>query len=156
MRSVTLATFNDREHAEPVVKRLQQAGFHATIHDETAWQKRHMAERLASVKVQVEEKEHENAKTQLKEWDAKEHLLEQAICCPECGSPDVDYPQVTRKFVLPALHAFLYRLKLAEKEFYCNTCQATWPLREKVEPGRDPLGWPIKGKPLQHNPDTTP
>jgi uncharacterized protein YbaR (Trm112 family) len=156
MRSAILATFNDRDHAQPVVDRLQQAGFHATIHDETNWQKRHFAERLAGVKVKVEEREGENAKRQLKEWDATEHYLDQAICCPECGSPDVDYPQVTRKFILPTLHAFMYRLRLLEKEFYCNTCQHTWPLRDKVEPQKDVLGWPIKGKGLQHNPDNTP
>jgi hypothetical protein len=156
MRSVTLATFNDRDHAEPVANRLQQAGFHAKIHDETGWQRHRLADRLASVKVQVEENEYEPAKRQLKEWDATEHFLEQAICCPECGSPDVDFPQVTRKFILPSLHALFYRLGLEEKLFYCNTCQATWPLRDKVEPERDPLGWPVKGKPLHHNPDSTP
>src|SRR5688572_15474515 len=156
MRSVTLATFNDREHAQPLMDRLQQAGFHAKIHDETEWQRHRLAEKLASVKVQVDENEHETAKKQLKEWDATEHWLEQAVCCPECGSADVDYPQVTRKFIMPSLHALFYRLGLEEKLFYCNTCQATWPLREKVEAERDVLGWPIKGKGLQRNPDSTP
>jgi hypothetical protein len=156
MRSVTLATFNDRDHAEPVLQRLQQAGFEATIHDETKWQRHRMAERLASVKVQIDEVEYDRARQQLRDWDASEHILEQAVCCPECGSPDVDFPQVTRKFILPSLHALFYRLGLEEKLFYCNTCHATWPLREKVESERDPLGWPIKGKPLHHNPDVTP
>jgi hypothetical protein len=156
MRSVTLATFNDRDHAQPVVDRLHQAGFHPEIQDESAWQKRHMVERLASVKVLVDESEYEKAKEQLKAWDAQEHFMDHAVCCPECGSPDVQYPQVTRKFVLPALHSVLYRLGVAEKEFYCNTCQATWPLRAKVEPERDALNWPIKKTPLHENPDTTP
>lgn len=156
MRSLTLATFNDRSHAEPVVNRLQQAGFQVKIHDETDWQRHRGADRLASVKVQVDESEYERAKYQLKEWNATEPLLEQAVCCPECTSSDVDYPQVTRKFIMPSLHTLFYKLGLEEKLFYCNTCQATWPLREKVEPERDPLGWPVKGKPLHHNPDSTP
>src|ERR1041385_2371975 len=101
MRSVTLATFNDRDHAQPVVERLQQAGFHATVHDETKWQKHRFTERLASVKVQVEEKEYDTAKRQLKEWDASEHWLDHAVCCPECGSPDIEFPQMTRKFMMP-------------------------------------------------------
>ncbi len=156
MRTVTLATFNDRDHAQPVVSGLQQAGFHPTIHDETKWQRGHFSERLASVKVQVEENEFETAKQKLKQLDATEHWLEQAVCCPECGSPDVDYPQVTRKFVLPTLHTFLYKLGFLEKEFYCNTCQHTWPLRAKVEPERDALNWPIKNSRLHENLDMTP
>jgi hypothetical protein len=156
MRTVTLVTFNDRDHAEPVVNRLQQAGFHPSIHDETKWQEHRFSEHLASVKVQVDENEYEPAKRQLKEWDATEHWLDQAVCCPECGSPDVDYPQVTRKFIMPSLHALLYKLRITEKEFYCNTCQHTWPLRAKVEPERDALNWPIKKAPLHENKDMTP
>lgn len=151
-----MATFNDRDHAQPVVNRLQQAGFHAQLHDETNWQKHRLAEKLASVKVQVEESEYETAKQRLKEWDATEHWLDQAVCCPECGSPDVDFPQVTRKFILPSLHALFYRLGLEEKQFYCNTCHHTWPLRVKVEPERDPLNWPIKNSRLHENTDMTP
>jgi hypothetical protein len=156
MRTVTLATFNDRDHAQPVVDRLQQAGFHPKLRDESAWQARHFSERLASVKISVDENEYEPAKHKLKEWDATEHWLDQAVCCPECSSPDVDYPQVTRKFILPALHALFYRLGFEEKEFYCNTCHHTWPTRIKIEPERDPLNWPIKNSPLHENTDTTP
>jgi hypothetical protein len=126
------------------------------MHDETKWQRHRLAEKLASVKVQVEENEYETAKRQLKEWDATEHWLDQAVCCPECGSPDVDYPQVTRKFIMPSLHALFYRLGLEEKLFYCNTCQHTWPLRAKMEPERDALNWPIKKSPLHENKDMTP
>ena len=151
-----MATFNDRDHAQPVVNRLQQAGFHAQLHDETKWQRHRLAEKLASVKVQVEENEYETAKRQLQEWDATEHWLDQAVCCPECNSPDVDYPQVTRKFIMPSLHALFYRLGLEEKLFYCNTCQHTWPLRVKVEPERDALNWPIKNSRLHENKDMTP
>lgn len=151
-----MATFNDRDHAQPVVNRLQQAGFHAQLHDETKWQKHRLAEKLASVKVQVEENEFETARRQLKEWDATEHWLDQAVCCPECGSPDVDYPQVTRKFIMPALHMLLFKLRLEEKMFYCHTCHHTWPLRVKMEPERDALNWPIKNSPLHENTDMTP
>jgi hypothetical protein len=156
MRSVTLVTFNDREHAEPVVSRLQKSGFHPHLRDESKWQRRHLAEQLASVKVCVDEMEYEPAKQRLKEWDASEHCLEQAVCCPECGSSDVDYPQVTRKFIFPAIHTLIYRLGWAEKEFYCNTCHHTWPLRAKIESERDLLNWPIKKTPLHENQDMTP
>jgi hypothetical protein len=153
---MTLATFNDREHAEPVMNRLQTAGFHPQLRDETKWQRFHLAERLASVKVCVDENEFEPAKRQLKEWDVTEHWLDQSVCCPECASAEVDYPQVTRKFVLPTVHAILYKLGWAEKEFYCHTCHHTWPLRIKIESERDALNWPIKNSSLHENTDTTP
>ena len=151
-----MATFNDRDHAQPVVDRLQQAGFHAVVHDETNWQKHRLTDRLASVKVKVDENEYDTAKRQLKEWDSTEHWLDHAVCCPECGSPDIEYPQVTRKFLMPTLHTVLFKLGMAEKEFYCNTCQHTWPLRAKMEPERDALNWPIKNSRLHENTDMTP
>ena len=156
MKTVTLATFNDPDQAIPVFQRLQQAGFHPRLHDETKWQRRHFVERLASVKLQVDQAEGETARRQLKEWDAAEHCLAQAVFCPECGSSDVDYPQVTRKFVMPALASIFYRLGWAEAEFYCNTCQHTWPRRVKIEPERDVLNWPIKNSPRHENTDVTP
>jgi hypothetical protein len=156
MRNVTLATFNDVDHAQPVVNRLQEAGFHPTLLDESRWQDRHFAEHLASVKVQVDESESEAADRQLHQWDVSEHWLDQAVTCPECGSPEVDYPQVTRKFVLPALHSILYKLGVMEKEFYCQRCHHTWPTRAKLEPARDPLNWPVKNTPLRENKDMTP
>jgi hypothetical protein len=57
---------------------------------------------------------------------------------------------------MPTLHTVLFKLGMAEKEFYCNTCQHTWPLRAKMEPERDALNWPIKNSRLHENTDMTP
>jgi hypothetical protein len=154
MKTAIVATFNDRDHAEPVLRRLAGAGLHGSVRDETRWQTAHLADRLASVKIEVPESEFEAARAQLRECEPCQ--LEQSVCCPECGSPDVDYPQVTRKFILPSLHAIFYKLGILEKEFYCNTCQATWPVRDKLELQRDELNWPIKRSALRHNPEMTP
>jgi hypothetical protein len=154
MKTAIVATFNDRDHAEPVLKRLNESGLHPTIRDETRWQKAHLSERLASVKVEVPEAEFDSAREKLRQCEPCE--LEQSVCCPECGSPDVDYPQVTRKFILPSLHSLLYKLRIVEKEFYCNTCQATWAARERLEPARDELNWPIKDSKLHRTEDMTP
>lgn len=156
MRTVTLATFNDRDHALPLLNRLQKEGFHAEVQDESKWQRHRLAEKLASVKVSVEETEYEAAKSKLSEWNPTEHFLDQAVCCPECHGSNVDFPQVTRKFILPSIHALFYRLGFEEKEFYCNTCQHTWPLRAKVESERDALNWPVKNTRLHENKDMTP
>lgn len=156
MKIMTLVTFNDVEHAQPVVNRLEQTGLHPHVRDDTNWQRRHFAEALASVKVEVDEAEYASALRQLRELDAAEHCLEQAVSCPECGSAEVDYPQMTRKFILPSMHAIFYRLGFAEKEFYCHACHHTWPSRTKLEPARNVFNWPIKKGPLQENTDTTP
>ena len=154
MKKAVVATFNDRDHAQPIVNRLHEAGLHPEVRDETRWQRAHFSEALASVKVEVPDGEFDSARDHLHNCSPCE--MEQSVCCPECGSPDVDYPQVTRKFVLPSLHALLFKLGIAEKEFYCNTCQATWPVRAKLEHERDALNWPIKRAPLHHNPEMTP
>ncbi|HMJ89256.1 MAG TPA: hypothetical protein VK530_05545 [Candidatus Acidoferrum sp.] len=154
MKTAIVATFNDRDHAEPILKRLNESGLHAKVRDETRWQKAHLSERLASVKIEVPEMEFEAARERIRDCSPCE--LEQSVCCPECGSPDVDYPQVTRKFILPSLHSLLYKLRIVEKEFYCNTCQATWSVRERLEPERDELNWPIKDGKLHRTEDMTP
>jgi len=154
MKTAIVATFNDPEHARPVLERLTSAGLHAKLRDETRWQGAHLAERLASVKIEVPEAEFDAARERLRECSPCE--MEQSVCCPECGSPDVDYPQVTRKFILPSLHTILFKLGIVEKEFYCNTCHATWPVREKLEPERDELNWPIKRSRLHRSTEMTP
>lgn len=154
MKTAIVATFNDREHAAPVLKRLAEAGLHGSVRDESRWQKAHLTDQLASVKIEVPEEELESARACLMECPPCE--LEQSVCCPECSSPDVDYPQVTRKFILPSLHTLLYKLRIVEKEFYCHTCQATWPVRDRLEPQRDELNWPIKRSKLQRAHDVTP
>ncbi len=156
MKTTTVATFNDLEHANPALRQLNEAGFHASVRDESRWQTAHFSEHLASVKVEVPEAEFDSARARLREWEPAAHLLEQSVCCPECGSADVDYPQVTRKFIMPTVQTLLYKLGVVEKQFYCNICQATWPLRDKLEPERNVLNWPIKKTPLHQDPVMTP
>ena len=142
MNTAIVATFNDRDHAAPIVARLTAAGLHPSLRDETQWQRAHLAQRLASVKIEVPENQFDAARERLRECPPCD--LEQSVSCPDCGSPDVDYPQVTRKFVLPSLHTIFFKLGIMQEKFYCNTCQATWPVRDKLELERDELNWPVK------------
>lgn len=154
MKKAVVATFNDMDHARPVLKRLSEGGLHAKVRDEARWQSAHLSDRLASVKIEVPEPEFNTARERLRDCPPCE--MEQAVCCPECGSPDVDYPQVTRKFILPSLHTLFLKLGFVEKLFYCHTCHATWPVRDKLEPERDALNWPIKDSPRHASLDRTP
>ena len=47
MRTVTLATFNDRDHAQPVVNELQQAGFQL----QSLTERRHSLVKLAFLEI---------------------------------------------------------------------------------------------------------
>ena len=54
-------------------------------------------------------------------------ILEKAMHCPSCGSLHVNYPQMTRKFLLPtvALHLGII-FRLIGHECYCEHCHLTW------------------------------
>jgi len=148
MKMVTEATFNEPEEAEPLKRRLEAAGIHAEIRDERKLQKYwFMSDPLAGVHLQVDRDKFEVASRYLREWDEAEGVLKWAIHCPECGSSRVEFPQFTRKFFSPGFYAVLCALHLFERRFYCQDCQFTWPLCQKLQPPTDALGWPVKDRP---------
>lgn len=127
MNTVTVATFNDPEKAEPLRKRLAQAGLQTEVIDEKNLQHIGFAsESLAGVRVKVQKADFEKAIGLLKQWEG-EGILRDAVRCPKCRSSRIQYPQMTRKFVLPALLRLGIALGLFKKEFYCEDCQYTWP-----------------------------
>ena len=84
-----------------------------------------MSKPQANVKVKVEEHDFERAQALLVEWEAADPEIG-AMHCPQCNSPRIEYPQLTRKFLTPALAGILFALKIFPKEFYCQNCQFTW------------------------------
>src|SRR6185369_16082534 len=147
MNSITIATFNSLEPAEALKHRLEQAGIHAVVHDESKLQRYwFMSARLAAQKVEVDRHDLEAVKKLLAEWNAYENPLKDAVCCPECGSSRVEYPHFTRKFITPIAVEILSVLRLFPREFYCQECHFTWPKEEKRERELDILGWPLPGR----------
>jgi hypothetical protein len=69
-------------------------------------------------------------------------ILNQAVHCPACGSLHLNYPQMTRRFVLPTILLHLgIILRLVEHQCYCEHCHHLWDLprerktaRKKPEP----------------------
>jgi hypothetical protein len=150
MNMVTEVTFNTPEDAEPLKKRLESAGIRAEIHDERKLQKYwFMSEPLAGVHLRVDRSQYESASRLLHDWDAAEGALKDAVHCPACNSSRVEFPQFTRKFVSPGFYAVLCALHLFERKFYCEDCHFTWPVRPKIEPPTDLLGWPVKEKAMR-------
>jgi len=129
---VTIATFNEPDKAKRLKRRLQDAGLKADIHDERHLQAvAFMSKPEANVKVTVDEKDFETAQRLLVEWEATDPDIGSAIRCPQCGSPRIEYPQLTRKFITPALASILFALKIFPKEFYCQDCHFTWTNKEE-------------------------
>ncbi len=143
---INLASFNDVDQAEVVKNRLEEAGIHADIYDESKLQRFwFLSEPLAGKKVRVDEKNFDRAKKALDALDVKEDTLHFAVRCPECHSPRIDYPQATRKFIGPTLvEIFCTTTHVMEKQFYCENCHYTWNNKIHEEKETDVLGWPVK------------
>jgi len=131
---VTIATFNEQSKAKHLRNRLEQAGVSADVLGEGHLQRvAFMSKPQANVKVKVEEKDFEKAQALMREWEQADPEVGSALRCPQCGSSEIEYPQLTRKFLTPALASILFALKVFPKEFYCQACHYTWPAEEQKE-----------------------
>ncbi len=129
---VTIATFNDQAKAKRLRNRLEQSGVQADIIGEGAIQRvAFMSKPQANVKVKVEESDFEKAQNLMREWETADPEIGSALRCPQCGSAEIEFPQLTRKFLTPAIASILFALKVFPKEFYCQSCHYTWPLEEE-------------------------
>jgi hypothetical protein len=85
----------------------------------------------AAYRVQVRQGHFEGAMRMIK--DVHPPVLGKAMHCPAYGSLHVNYPQMTRKFLLPTilLHlAIIFRI--IDHECYCESCHITWNLSPKA------------------------
>ena len=118
---VTIATFNDPAKARQLKRRFHDAGLRADVHNEAPLQQvGFMSRPLANAKVMVEDTDFEKAQNMMVEWEATDPDISAALVrCPQCSSSNIEYPQMTRKFMTPALVGVLCALKIIPKEFYC-------------------------------------
>jgi len=124
---VTIATFNEPAKAKHLKTRFQEAGVTADIHNEGHLQQMaFMSKPQASANVLVHEDDFEKANQLMLEWEASDSEIGSAIRCPQCKSPRIEYPQLTRKFITPGIASILFALKIFPKEFYCQDCHNTW------------------------------
>ncbi|MEP6809108.1 MAG: DUF2007 domain-containing protein [Chthoniobacterales bacterium] len=125
---VTIATFNEAANARHLKDRLQQAGLKADVHNDSQMQNVAFGGNpKAHAKVMVDEQDFEAAHQLMVEWEPTDPEIGAAIRCPNCQSPRIEYPQMTRRFFTPWLANLLFTFKIIDKEFYCRDCQFTWP-----------------------------
>jgi hypothetical protein len=135
---VTIATFNDTAKAKAMQQRLTSAGVRADIHNEGHLQQvAFMSKPQANVKLQVEDADFEKAQGLMLEWETSDPAISAAILrCPQCNSPRIQYPQMTRKAIVPGMVAVLMAMRILPKEFYCEDCHFTWSNEEERTLGR--------------------
>jgi hypothetical protein len=127
MSTISTALFHQRSTAEPLQRRLCEAGFHAKVCD---------CRGMKGARIEVEAHEFEKAYQLLLDWDAAEGVLKDSIRCPDCASLRIEYPQYTHKSTLPnLLIGVLANVGAMRKEFYCHDCHFTWP-KEGTKPSR--------------------
>jgi rubrerythrin len=131
---VTIATYNEQTKAKHVREKLEQSGVRADIIGEGTIQRvAFMSKPQANVKVKVDEADFEKAQKLMREWESADPEIGSALRCPQCGSAEIEFPQLTRKFLTPAIASVLFALKVFPKEFYCRSCHYTWPDKEVPE-----------------------
>jgi hypothetical protein len=127
MERLAVAMFPDRAKAEPVCRRLAEAGMKPEIHkNELLLEKFWFVSRSHPVRVEVPCNQFEPAEHMLQDWDAH-GALPYAIHCPECRSLRVQYPQFAHKSVIPNMIVGLIATFGRQKEYYCEDCHYTWP-----------------------------
>lgn len=128
MERLAVAMFPDRAKAEPVCKRLAEAGIKPEIHkNELLLEKLWFVHKSHPVRIEVPCDQFEKAEEMLLDCDAK-GALPGAIHCPECKSLRVQYPQFAHKSVIPNVIVGLMATFGGQKEFYCEDCHFTWPM----------------------------
>jgi hypothetical protein len=138
-----VATFGEAEKANAVKAKLEQAGIPAVVGDESKLQKfLFMSKPLASQKVYVDDADADKARAFLQDANATDPILDGEVRCFECGSPRVQYPQFTRKFITTTLVELGCLLGIIERRFYCMDCHYTWPVNVKLRKKTDILNWP--------------
>lgn len=135
---VTIATFNEAAKAKELKTRFQKAGLRADVHNEAPLQTvGFMSRPQANAKVFIEDSDFERAQSLMVEWESTDPAIAAALVrCPQCGSSRIEYPQMTRKFLTPALVGVLCTIKIIPKEFYCQDCHFTWNNQQERTIGR--------------------
>jgi predicted Zn-ribbon and HTH transcriptional regulator len=130
---VTIATFNEPAKAKRLKERFQQAGLRADVHNERHLQQvAFMSKPQANAKVMVEDDDFEQAQSLMVGWETSDPDIAAAVIrCPQCGSSRIEYPQLTRKAITPAMASVLFALRIFPKEFYCEDCHFTWSNEEE-------------------------
>ncbi|HZR19544.1 MAG TPA: hypothetical protein VFE51_19815 [Verrucomicrobiae bacterium] len=129
MNTIPVALFRNRAEAEPIHRRLTDAGIFSQIRQERWLQKLWFVSKAAAgIRLEVPVRQFERTEQLLSAWDEEsDRMLQRAIHCPACKSLLVDYPQFARNSVITNFAAgLLAEVGLLERDYYCEHCHYTW------------------------------
>ena len=127
---VNVAVFEQESDARKFEKYLQEKKFEARTDDEKLMRLfLFLRPPQKTYRVQVRESDFKTVSYLVKHEPDAEKYLKDSLHCPSCGALCVQYPQMTRRFVLPTvlLHAGIL-LRIIDHEAYCQSCHFIWHL----------------------------
>ena len=87
----------------------------------------------ATIRVEVRANDFKDVTYLLDHEPATSPLLQRAIRCPSCGSLRVQYPQMTRRFLLPTLLLHLGIIfRFIAHQAYCESCHWLWSFPKRT------------------------
>jgi hypothetical protein len=128
MNRISVALFRNSTDAEPIQRRLIDAGIKAELKSHLWWESLWFVSKTNCCwHLEVPATQFEPAEDILCSLESQ-GLMNGAVHCPDCGSFRVDYPQFTRKSTLTNVFMGIgSELHLVDKNFYCEDCHLTWP-----------------------------
>ncbi|MGH7976859.1 MAG: hypothetical protein ACREC8_09360 [Limisphaerales bacterium] len=123
-----VAVFEDLNDGKVLESFLKDKGFEARTYDDKAFRYfLFLCPPRVTYRVQVR-KNHFEGMTDLLRSKAPA-TLDKALHCPSCGSLRVNYPQMTRKFIMPTVLLHLGIIfRVIDHECYCESCHHIWYL----------------------------
>lgn len=123
-----VAVFESREAGKAFETFLLEHGFEARIYDDKLFRYfLFLRPPQVTYRVQVGKSQFVKAENLLAAGPPT--VLTKAIHCPDCGSLRVNYPQMTRKFILPTILLHLGIIfRVIEHQCYCENCHQMWHL----------------------------
>lgn len=131
-----LAAFEKKADAEKLCSYLELKGLEAKIYDERRLQNWwFLSLPKVGVRVQVPSRDIYKVIDQVNEDPVVKPMLNSAVHCPSCNSLKVEYPQMTRRFLMPTLIAhFLVMMRIMKHYYYCEDCHFTWTRNRAFNP----------------------
>lgn len=127
-----VAMFDDLEAGKALVGFLRDKRLEARTYDDKLFRYfLFLRPPRVTYRVQVRKGQFKFA-TELLHSSAPSAVLDQALHCPACGSLRVNYPQMTRQFILPTVLLHLGIIfRVIGHQCYCEDCHEMWDLPER-------------------------
>jgi hypothetical protein len=125
---VDVAVYETSESGKILATYLKERKFEARVYDDKLLRYfLFLRPPRVTYRVQIRESEYKIV-TNILEKEMPE-ILEDALHCPSCGSLRINYPQMTRKFLMPTILLHLGIIfRIVEHEAFCDHCHCIWNL----------------------------